>query len=176
MSHIKSYILFSLALVMAVSCKTVVAPKGSVPSRKVLDQEAYGGWVTLTLLDSQKVSGELIALTTHAVVLMNTSANLYQKDSIVGARLVIFNNQSGSLATLTALGSFSTISHGLFLPITLPMWLISGITTSRKEARRINYVDLTKDRNWEILVPFARFPQGLPPNVDLRSLLPRPVK
>jgi hypothetical protein len=60
----------------------------------------------------------------------------------------------------TALGAASTVSHGGFLVLSLPLWLATGIPVSVGEARSNDAVG--KSEYFERLFQFARFPQGIP--------------
>ena len=71
----------------------------------------------------------------------------------------------------TALGAASTVSHGGFLVLSLPLWLATGIPVSVGEARSNDAVG--KSEHFERLFQFARFPQGIPPEYRQRA---RPSK
>lgn len=66
--------------------------------------------------------------------------------------------------------NFLPFAHGVFGVITLP---ITAITTSAiiSDATRGGYrIGYPKEIAWEDMHKFARFPQGIPPNVDLRTI------
>jgi hypothetical protein len=79
-----------------------------------------------------------------------------------------YHTRHAQLAAWTGLGTFSTLSHGIFALISVPMWLFAGVTAAEYErhASLHHYPDvpLTDFR------PFARFPQGRPAGVEAKSL------
>lgn len=164
--------------VLLLGCTSVKAPVGSVPKRKQLQVDAYGGWLTLSLADStsKSISGELIAVSSDSVyILTNTSTISCSIKEILSARLIFFNNQSDAFSGWTLGGSLLTISNGVYSVFSLPLMLIAGISTSAGEAKRVNYIDYP-DKPWSDLTKFARFPQGLSDNIDLTTLRPRSIK
>ena len=78
--------------------------------------------------------------------------------------LVGYGTPAGALAGWAVAGGISTLSHGRFLLFTAPMWAIGGIvaTHTEKGAGMVHDDDLARR--------FARFPQGLPPGLDAKTL------
>jgi len=116
-------------IVLLISCHAVKAPKGSVPQRVYLTTDAFGGWIIITLTDSQSsIDGEFIAVSNDSLyVMVGDKLKRHAISDISSARVVLFNTESGAYGGWTFLGSISTISHGGFLIFTLPLWLISGV-------------------------------------------------
>lgn len=65
-------------------------------------------------------------------------------------------------------GSLSTITHFLFAVVTLPAWVIATITVESIETRHV-LLEYPGD-SLEEIARWARFPQGMPPELDLRAL------
>jgi hypothetical protein len=59
-------------------------------------------------------------------------------------------------------GSVTTISHGFFLILTLPMWAGTGTIASVGASESNNLIVPLEDV--DALFQFARFPQGMPPS------------
>jgi hypothetical protein len=78
--------------------------------------------------------------------------------------LVGYGTPVGALDVWAVAGGISTLSHGGFLLFTAPMWVIGGIVATRTEKGAGMFHDDDLARR------FARFPQGLPPAFDPRSL------
>ena len=174
-------LLFMVVLMM--SCKTITAPKKSVPNRKGIHTDAFGGWLTVTT-SSGKIAGELIAATSDSLYIMTripegrrttpkltdpTKVVAAAKTDISTARLVIFNTNSSNYDTWTAIGVVSTLSHGAVLLISAPLWLGVGTITSGIEASRPNYLDYPA-KSWKEIETYSRFPQGIPEGINVRAL------
>lgn len=158
-------------------CQSVKAPKGAVPSRKGIATSAFGGWVSLSFLDStrQTVEGEFIAVNNDTVYVMaGDKMDSFKTVDIRVARIILFSNDATGFGVWTALTSLGTISNGGFLIFTLPMTLVTGILTTVGESKRVNFFEYPT-HDWEELSKYARFPQGIPPGVNVDHLKLRPI-
>lgn len=170
-------IIFVLVLILQ-GCQTMKAPPGAVPKRTAMATDAFGGWLTLFFKDSVRnsVQGEFIAFGADSVYIMEgdrvLTAHVAEVDS---ASVVVFKTETGSYSLWTALASLLTISNGYFLVATLPLTLITGISTTVGESRRVNYY-IYPDHAFSGLSKYARFPQGLPAGMDVAALKPRPPR
>ena len=159
-----------LLTVICLGCGSVKAPQGAVPTRVLLETDAYGGWIGVTGPNGEMTQGELIALTTDSVfVLDKNELHVIALGDVTAARLIMFKTAEGGYAVWTFLGSILTLTNGGFATFTLPATIISGVSTTFNEARRINYIDYPAS-SWAMIGKYARFPQGLPSNVD-RTIL-----
>ena len=69
-------------------------------------------------------------------------------------------------------GSVSTISHGYYAVITLPLWLMFGIPSAVGESVRDRYeTEEPTEEYWDSIQMFARFPQGIN-DIDLSAIKP----
>ena len=163
-----------LLIVMLNCCSTIKAPIGSVPNRKALRTDCYGGWLDLRLNSSNDtVTGEFIAANEDSIYIMQSGkVQTYAISNISSARVITFNNSRGAYVVWTVAGSLLTISNGGFLVFTLPPVLISGILTTVAEAKRINYLDYPSN-SFKELSKYARFPQGMPEGIKTSDLKQR---
>jgi hypothetical protein len=83
-----------------------------------------------------------------------------------------YSSEAGPIAGFAALGVVSTISNGYLLGITAPLWIITGIVASSSESRAP--LRGVPPLVWADLAAYARFPQGLPPGIDLGEIRPKP--
>jgi hypothetical protein len=83
-----------------------------------------------------------------------------------------YSSEAGPIAGFAALGVVSTISNGYLLGITAPLWIITGIVASSNESRAP--LRGVPPLVWADLAVYARFPQGLPPGIDLGEIRPKP--
>lgn len=158
-----SLLLFAACILFMGSCKTATAPKGSVPNRNGIAWDGRGGWITLSFADSTRhqIKGEFIALGQDSVYIMNS--DIFSSTPIADVRsasVIMYNTETTAYAMWTILSSLLTISNGGFLAITLPLTLITGISTTVGESRRINHFDYPEN-DWAELNKYTRFPQGI---------------
>lgn len=159
---------------------SVKAPKGSVPQRKELYNDAFGGWIQLSLTaekDMAKYQGELICIARDSIYLLTPSGDLVQvaEKDVSSSRLIFYNTETEKYAGWTTIGALTTVSHGYYLIFSFPTWLIVGTTNTSAELRRENYLDCPPYTSKQ-LRKYARFPQGLPVGLDLEQLKKRPAK
>jgi hypothetical protein len=115
------------------------------------------------------MDGELIAVEFDTVfVLTESGLQGIFKPYVNSAKLTSYWHGAGGLAGWTFLGIISTASHGIGLILTAPVWLIVG--ASATAAQTYAPQEKLRDQDWEKLSKFARFPQGLPSDIDRSSI------
>lgn len=140
-----------------------------------MQREAYGAWIDVQFAssaDSAKesgVRGELIAASEDSlwVLPLDGSLRSVSRSAASRVRLSRFDANWGYLATWTTLGTLSSISHGVWLVISAPVWMIGGSLATRSQS----YKPILEDPDTRALRRYARFPQGLPPNVSRTDLV-----
>ena len=166
-----------LALVVAVAglpgCAGNVAPRAWRPTAAVAQRSVRGGWITIEAVKGSGAKssggplakGELIAIDETAFhVLSTTGLQSVPRASVGRITLVGYGNRAGTLAVWAVAGGISSLSHGGFLLLTAPMWAIAGIAAAHTEG----HAGIVHDD--ELARRFARFPQGLPPGFDPKTL------
>lgn len=118
-----------------------------------------------------EVEGELLA-TGPGGLWIATDAGVVNVAAAPGAPprelvVTVGADQSAGLAAVTVLGSASTVTHGFFLVLSLPIWIATGTVTAVRSARGA-YADGAADD--PELAAYARFPQGLPAAAALAAL------
>jgi hypothetical protein len=175
---------FSAAL-LAAACQANPAPKQWLPTPDQAPAWTHGGWIDVVLRDSALRgaasfrAGELLAVSPDSVWVLTEQGAVGVAAADAGRATVIgWDPETYLLTAWTLIGTVSTLSNGAFLLFTAPAWLIGGgLTTAAQSKRPV----LRTDRNaWLELRLYARFPQGLPPGLDLTTLgsvqLGRPVR
>ncbi|EON77869.1 hypothetical protein ADIS_1788 [Lunatimonas lonarensis] len=160
-----------LVCFLMMACTAVQAPKSKVPRLKDIEQDGRGGWIIMHLAEeSLEVTGELLSVSDDEIVLL-TGGGLfrYEQHTIDRARVVIYNTETAKFGLWTALSSLATVTNGYFLLITAPLNLITGAVVTGTESKRDNYVDFPED-GWPVFRKFARFPQGMPEELQARDL------
>jgi hypothetical protein len=123
------------------------------------DVPVRGYEVDVELLNGNSVSGELISVSkTELVVLTKKDAEIRVPRAKVKyvEVLDVYDAYGGFGAGWVALGTVSTISHGLFAILSLPVWLVTGVPTVIIGSQ-INDVDF-EDNELNKLRQFARHP------------------
>lgn len=100
--------------------------------------------------------------------------------SVAGARLAAYGTGQDGLAGWTVAGTLATVSHGVALIFSAPAWIIGGIASASAESRAalLTY----PKRPLVSFSPYARFPQGLPDDLEpaalgsLRAVGSKPVR
>lgn len=178
------------AAVLLAACVSNPAPSGWLPPAEIVAREAYGGWIVAdTARDPQRgwyatgasssagVEGELIAVDPDTVFVMSRTVLVaLPKEAVRDATLFAYDAQVGSLAGWAVLGTLSTVSNGVGLVLTAPLWIIvsSGAMASRSRAPMVELAE--QGDRWAGLRLYARFPQGMLPGLDRGALRPAPAR
>ena len=155
-----------------VACAGNTAPAGFLVTPRRAQTEAYGGWAELVVSGGARVDGELIAVTADSVWVLGTASVVVPVANVRQGKLTTVQSEVGNVAGATGLGVVSTISNGILLVFTMPLWIIVGTAAGSSQSyapeRRVPPL------HWAELNGFARFPQGLPDGVSLASLRAKP--
>ncbi len=157
-------------------CASNRAPKGWLPEAEQAQIQAFGAWIWVECeIDSSvlEAEGEFIAETEDSVfVLTPDSLVAVATSRIVRVRLYTYDAKQGRLALWTTAGSLSTPSHGFFLILSLPLWVLTGSISTAAQSRLP--IEKLPPQSWHELRKFARFPQGLPEQLDRSRLKGKP--
>jgi hypothetical protein len=106
------------------------------------------------------VEGELVAVTRSTLIILDERAALWAIPVtwLVEVELELYPPQSSSLYTATTVGSVSTVSHGYWLVISLPVWLAVGLPLASSESSASHLH--TRAADMPKLAAYARFPHG----------------
>jgi hypothetical protein len=157
-------------------CARNPAPAGWLPTADGAQYTPFGSWIALEYKAAGDASlpagGELIAVGRDSVFVVAPAGTVtaIPKAAVQRATVAAFDAQWGRLAVWTLVGSLSTLSHGVGLLISLPVWVIGGSLATASASR----APLHDDEPWQDVQKFARFSQGLPPGLDRATLRPTP--
>ncbi|HHH53669.1 MAG TPA: hypothetical protein ENK91_08435 [Bacteroidetes bacterium] len=154
---------FTLLLFLLASCST---PK-YLPDMGNYWKGSHGAYIKVTKNDYSIVKGELIEAKNDNLRILTSKKdttklmNIEKKDI---KRYWIKYAKSPQYGWTIPVYALSTISHGFFLVITLPVNLIAtiAITSSSNKNSSFNQKHLA----FSDLKMYARFPQGIPENID----------
>ena len=162
----------ALGAALVAACAGHTAPLGFLPTPQEAQSSAYGGWIELTLNGEERVEGELLAVNADSVwVLSSEGGAVVPTAAVVQGKLTRYAWSSGNVTTWTAVGVLSTISNGLVLIFTAPVWVITGSVAGAGESHAAQR--LWPRFAWAALAEFARFPQGMPPDLSWQNLRPK---
>jgi hypothetical protein len=153
-------------------CARSSAPKGWLPIASQARQEAFGGWIEVKYgpgEEEKEVKGELIAVEEDSLFALSEIGFVsIAAGDISRATLRAYDSKHGALATWTLLGTLSTASHGIILIASAPIWILWGslTTAAASHAPEVKY----KEASWDELSKYARFPQGMPEELDRSHL------
>ncbi len=151
-------------------CATSSAPTNWLPDAEVAQVEAYGAWIEINLTQERYEEGEFIAISKDSIfVFSELGLQSISKQEVLKAKLTTFDSNHSELVSWTLLGSLSTASHGIGLILSLPVWLIAGITSTASQSH--NASESFPSQEWEELTKFARYPAGLPNGKGFKHLI-----
>jgi hypothetical protein len=183
-------LLGSLAIVCA-GCATNTAPPGWLPDAEEIQSSAHGAWVTIRLVEQregrQDFHGELIAMHPDSIFMLNAGGlHGFPSSEVDNIKVTFFEIDIGP-SLWSTVGAVSAVSHGWYGVFTLPIWIIVGGSTSASyshaaeiklprnsyapgERAKRNASSAKADAARPMARSFARFPGGLPANLDRTSL------
>jgi hypothetical protein len=160
------------------ACAGNPAPRGWLAPAQDALSDPYGAWVELELPSAGKQvpsGGELIAVAFDSVFVLTTDGEFHAlaRADVTRARVAYYSSQHGQLAAWTIIGSVATLSHGFFLVFSFPVWAIGGSVTTGGQSRA-PLADVGENKHsWDAVTKYARFPQGLPSELDRGRLWPK---
>jgi len=144
-----------------------------LPSYDQIDVNQYGSFIKVEMRNGDTVTGELIAVERNKLVVLNSV-----KDSLTTKPVILPINEIGKFKLQYArpkkygwsvpVFGLATISHGAFLILSLPVNLIVTASVTATGENAFTFSD--KTMTYDQLPMYARFPQGVPPGIDLTLL------
>ena len=165
----KTILFFLCTLVLFSGCSS---PK-HLPTPKDLKYHVKGFKAQVAMQGKFKnVTGEIIAVNDIEIIILpydskehiTTIAKNNISDIYVHVALTV--NDPKKINTWASLLNITPLGHGVFGLITFPITVAAtkGITSSKYSMK---YPDALP---WEKLSKFARFPQGIPAHIDIKSI------
>lgn len=162
---------FILGMLIAISsCAT---KKAYLPSSDYVDVNTYGSYIKVKRQSTYtNVKGELIAIDSNSLLVLDEKSEQCVKipiSDVFEFKLRYANaSQYGWTVPVAVVLPFM---HGFFSVMTIPTHLIVTIVVTASGNRAYTYNNMAI--SYKELAMFARFPQGLPPDIDL-SLIKSP--
>jgi hypothetical protein len=140
-----------------------------LPSSSKIDVNQYGSYIKITQKKASNIDGEFIAIDSNRIVVLQEETKkcvLVPISDIKHFKLRYAKPKHYGLAIPASLAL--PFMHGLYSILTIPIHLLVTISVSASGERAFKYSD--KNMTYEKLKMFARYPQGLPPNIALDSI------
>ena len=164
-----------LIVVLAVASGCASNPDPRRRSIEAAARDGHGGWIAVQVRGDAQFSGELIAIDPGRLWLLGVMPRAQlltiARADVTSARLWAWETEEGRLVGLGVLGTLSTPSHGFFLVLSAPTWVIVTTLLASIESRA-SILDYPGDA-WDKLAIWARFPQGMPAGLRDGDLLPQ---
>ncbi|MEO5905952.1 MAG: hypothetical protein ABIQ11_04465 [Saprospiraceae bacterium] len=143
-----------------------------LPTSTQVQHNQYGSLVHVGRRLQPTLSGELIALDSNHVFVLSTKTNTCTATPFnqISQVSVKYATKKDGAPIILLYSVLFPISHGLFAPISI---LVNSIASSAIVSNAYTYKNLPRVK----LNMFARFPQGIPPNLDINKIkLPTAMK
>ena len=160
-----NFALISLLLIIFTSCST----PGYLPTSSGIDVNVYGSYIKIIQKSAPKIKGELIAIDSNRIVVLveETKECMVISLNDVNHFKLRYAKPKHYGWTIPVFIVYPLI-HGAYSIASIPIHLIVTISVTVSGESAFVYSD--KNMTFEKLKMFARFPQGIPPNVDLASI------
>lgn len=141
-----------------------------LPKTDNIDVNQYGSFIKVHTLD-KSVKGELIAVDSVRIIVLSHKKHITKINNIPIERIKyfkLFYARSKKYGWTIPLYAISTVSHGYWLLFSAPLNIIA--TTAVASSGQNDFTYNKKTITYKELKMFARFPQGIPPNVDINKI------
>ncbi len=147
-----------------------------LPSSKDIDINNHGSYIKMVDRTNSKMKGELIAIDSSGMYILTTDTNPTNLDSMRCYKMPIDNIKSFKIRYASPrfygwtipVFLLAVIGHGYYAVLTLPANLVVPIAVSVSSENSFQYKgDIFY---YEYFKMFARFPQGIPPNIDIKNI------
>jgi hypothetical protein len=169
-----------LAVLLSAGCASRLhVPKGWLPTAEETQTQAHGAWIRVEYGSPEEKlaeEGELLAVDADTVFIASADTEsgrivAVPMASISEAVVKTHATGGGSVLLWTLGGTISTISHGYGLLLTAPVWVITGsLSAVGHNSTATSTLDGHPWSGMDAFKVFARFPQGMPPDIDRSTL------
>lgn len=141
-----------------------------LPAPEQIDVNQFGSLIKVVANDGQKIRGELLAIDSVNLIVLKKDTGL-QKSSVIPLinvkRFTLRYARPKHYGWTIPVSLVATIAHGWYLSITAPVSLIVTVSVTAAGEKAYTY---NNKMSFNELKMFARFPQGIPANIDLARI------
>jgi hypothetical protein len=153
---------------LAIIISSCTSPR-YLPSSDKIDVNQNGSYIKVVPKTTANIDGELIAIDSSNIVILSETTNKCMTVPLNDVkRFILRYAKPKHYGWTIPLGIVLPFIHGYYSVFTIPINNIVtiSVTASGKNAFKYSEKNMTYDK----LKMFARFPQGIPPNIDLASI------
>ncbi len=176
----QTYFIYIIIFCLFASC----APNAYLAKPKNIHTTRYGAYIKVISNKNRIIAkGELIAVTQNGIIITNTLRNFSYShyipttveipiDSIDRIKLKVArtSDHPEAISAWASLLCVSTITHGFFAIITLPANFFVGIPIALDASWSTYSFTYPYQISRSDIYKFARYPQGLPKNIDINEI------
>jgi hypothetical protein len=157
--------IIALLMIIFSSCST---PK-YLPKSSEIDVNEYGSYIQIIRKTGPNISGEFIMIDSNEIIVLSEYKKNCMKVSLYDVKRFKLRyakpaHYGGAIPTFI----IYPFIHGFYSILTIPLHLLVTISVTASGENAFQYSD--KNMTYDKLRMFARFPQGLPPNIDLAEI------
>jgi hypothetical protein len=163
-------LLIAAALLASAGCLHNPDPRPR--SMAEIQSDTHGGYAVVRAGGQVVVWGELIAIGPSDVWILSGGRVIHTPlERVAELEVHPYALTVSAVAAWGLLGTLSTISHGFFLVLSAPVWIVTSTITAAVHSRTAHEKYHRDQGNWPELAKWARFPQGIPPGVTEAEIL-----
>lgn len=174
-----------LVFILFAGCSPEMEGYRYLPTLNNAGSYQYGGWMVATVtaeVSSEKpviISGELISGTNHLYYILDRNKmHVVPENRISKATLYLYRKQPGVFAIITIIGIIPNVLASFaypdyssqFLSLGIPALVFGLIFTASEAGNTRNQLRFPEKIMLHQFAPYARFPQGIPPGLDINQL------
>jgi hypothetical protein len=159
--------LFIYGLVAIAVCGCTAPPY--LPPADEIDVSKFGSHIKIIRKNAPALAGELIAIDRQQIIVLPQDSRRCEMVSIDEVkRFTLRYARPRHYGWTIPLGFFISFVHGMFFILSEPVNLVVTVIVTVSGETDFKYSD--KNMTYEQLTMFARFPQGIPPQVDWKQI------
>ncbi len=159
--------LFFLATTLFPACKTNTL----IPEPQNYIVNPYGALISFKdVIKAEIIKGELIEADEHSFkVLTEEGLKEYKPEDTSEMKLIVSrtSGKTDMIKIWGILNPFTTIAHGFYLILSLPVNLAISASTIAISEKAYYYIPLENYDYMIFLYKFARYPQGMPEGIEI---------
>lgn len=158
-----------LGLVLMLLLSSCKAP-AYLPESEDIGTHAFGSYIIIDLNEGKDLEGELISIDEEALLVLPKQGDLQIQNVPTGniKSFTLMYAQPKNYGWSIPVSVLITASHGVFAVFTAPINIIVTSVVTARGQKAFTYRD--QDISMEELKMFARFPQGLPPQIEVAEV------
>lgn len=140
-----------------------------LPSSSEIDVNEFGSYIKIVHKTASNIDGELIAIDSNSIVVLTEEIKKCFTVSLNDVkRFKLRYAKPKHYGWTIPVFLVYPLIHGFYSILTIPIHLVVTISVTASGENAFKYND--KNMTYNKLRMFARFPQGIPQNVDLASI------